>query len=379
MESYENQQSESFIKFFGDSDLDEAGDVILAQNGDLLICGSIKLSSSAEDIWVARLDIKGNSIWQTTIKDTLSQFAKAITESSDGNSIIISSSTQKIVNGITFTFLNLTKLNSRGELIDAASYNYPFSFVPKDMVLLNNNIFVLGNKTQENDFILQSPYDIFLFKLNSQMDSIWFRTYGGSNDDFAAQLILGENNTLNAIGSTNSFQNFNQALYNILFFQTDTNGLLKDKITLGATNNDFGTSICRTNDGNYVVSGYTNIFSKNIFYSAKIQAYSHQIFWQKSFEKSFSVSPNSIITDNNDFFSVGKADFIGNSDIFLAKLDNNGDTLFFRTIGAEGNENALNAALSESGGYFIIASSELKGNQIISLLKVSPNGDFLNY
>ncbi|MCK5538376.1 MAG: hypothetical protein KAI79_16230 [Bacteroidales bacterium] len=377
--SYEDQQKQSFIKFFGNSDLDEAGDVIIAQNGDYIICGAIKLNESEEDIWIARVDINGNTIWENTIKDTLSQFPKSIIETNNGE-IFISASTQKNIQGINYDLLEVAKFSESGILIDTSFFPHNYSYIPKDMVYLpDSNIYIIGNKQQDDSYILQAPFDIFLFNINTNLDSLWFRTYGGIENDEASQISKSEDNTLDIIGSTSSFAEYNQALSNILVFKTDSNGILKDKITLGGLNNDYGTSLCKTNTGNYVISGYTKMYSKNILYSAEISLFSHEIIWQKNYEMSYGIIPLKIINDNENFISVGQADFIGNTDIFLSKLDNNGDSLWFKTIGTEGSESALSSTVSQVGGYLIIATSEFKGNQIITLLKVSPNGDFLNY
>ncbi len=374
--NYDIHLKQSFIKFFGTSDMDQAGDIFVTNDKAYLITGSTKHTETSDDIYIAKLSQNGNTQWEVSPKDTLPQVGLAITQT-NSNEIFVAAQSQKIHLGVSYQQLEILKYSNSGILLDSTSYYFNFSLKPTDIMFnADSTLYILGNKQQNNYFELVPPFDIFLFKINLNMDSIWFRTYGGENNDIANQMIKSSTDRIDIIGSTSSFANYNQAQSNILIFETDSNGLLRDKITLGNLQNNYGQSLCKATDGAIILAAHTIENGKSILYSAKIQLYTHQKQWEKIFKKDYGIYPTIILNDNDNYFIAGKSQNVDNSDFFLAKLNNRGDSLWFHTLGTEGNEQILSGVLSPEGGYTIIGTTEFKGNQMISTLKISSDGNF---
>jgi len=194
-------------------------------------------------------------------------------------------------------------------------------------------------------------------------------------------MINGPNNNIRIVGSTSSFPSFDQAQSNMLVVETDSNGLLVDKITLGNLQNNYGYAICNSETNSVVVAGAMDLNNSKVLMAYKVELYSHNLIWEKNFGKKNDYLATTIVNDNENFFIAGSIYFVdnSNSDFMFLKLDETGDTLWTKTYGAEGNEEALSAILSPLGGYLIVGNSEFKTNQMITVIKLSPDGKLEKY
>jgi len=384
---YESTIKKTFIKFWGTSNIDEAKDVFLSNDEDYIISGAIynynleKDLDYGEDVFITKLSQSAVKKWTFTFSDTLDQIATAVTQTKF-NQVFAAVTTNKIKKGLNYKQIEVIKIAEDGTLIDSLTYNFDFSLYPTDILYQSDSsIFILGYKSQNNSFDLIPPYDIFLYKINLNLDSIWFRTYGGSNNDIANKMINGPNHNIRIVGSTSSFSSFEQAQSNILVIETDSNGLLVDKITLGNLQNNYGYAICNSETNRVVVAGAMDLNNSKVLMAYKVELYSHKLIWGINFGQKNDYIANTIVNDNENFFIAGSIYFVdnSNSDFMFLKLNQDGDTLWTKTYGAEGNEQALSAILSPLGGYLVVGNSEFKTNQMITTIKLSPDGKLEKY
>lgn len=147
--------------------------------------------------------------------------------------------------------------------------------------------------------------------------------------------------------------------------------------TYGGTHGDFGWSVQQTTDGGYIISGWTYSFgpgtpdSCNI-YIVKTDSLGDTL-WTKAFggtgdDRGYEVQQ----TTDGGYVVVGitKSFGGGDHDLWLLKIDMNGDTLWTKTYGGAGYEYGCSIQLTSDGGYIICG--EFGG---IWLLKTDANGD----
>ena len=384
---YESTIKKTFIKFLGTSDIDEAKDVFLSNDEDYIISGAIYNYNQetdldyGEDVYITKLSQSAVKKWTFTFSDTLDQVATAVTQTKF-NQVFAAVSTNKIKKGLNYNQIEVIKIAEDGTLIDSLTFDFNFSLYPSDILYQSDSsIFILGYKSQNNSFDLIPPYDVFLYKINLNLDSIWFRTYGGVDNDIANKMINGPNNNIRIVGSTSSFSSYGQAQSNMLIIETDSNGLLVDKITLGDLQNNYGYAICNSETNSVVVAGATDLNNSKVLMVYKVELFSHNLIWERKIGEKNDYIANTIVNDNENFFIAGSKYFVdnSNSDFMFLKLNQNGDTLWTKTYGAEGNEEALSAILSPLGGYLVVGNSEFKTNQMITALKLSPDGKLEKY
>ena len=85
-------------------------------------------------------------------------------------------------------------------------------------------------------------------------DTLWTRTFGGSNSDDGFSIRQTIDGGYIITGFTNSY---GAGAWDIYLLKCDMVGDLQWYNTFGGTNNDCGQCVQQTNDGGYIIAGYT--------------------------------------------------------------------------------------------------------------------------
>jgi hypothetical protein len=161
---------------------------------------------------------------------------------------------------------------------------------------------------------------------SADLDSIWVKYYGGSASDGFRRAIPTSDGGFIAVGYTYSF---GAGDVDVFVVKTDEHGDSLWMRAYGGASLDYGNGVCETSDGAYIVAGFTMSFGA------------------------------------------------GNEDIYLVKLDAAGDTLWTRTYGGSGSEEAKSVCFT-SDGYIVVAGltdSFGSGQNDVYVLKVDTDGD----
>ena len=140
--------------------------------------------------------------------------------------------------------------------------------------------------------------------------------------------------------------------------------------TYGGTGDDGGRAVKQTNDGGYIISGYTSSFDN--LYLLKSDG-NGILTWSKTYSGTASPKGESVIqTSDGGYFTTGEGNYIN-----LIKTDSNGDTLWTREIHeASGFCTAYSSLQTNDGGYIISGNAHGTGMGVdIYLLKLNAAGD----
>jgi hypothetical protein len=120
---------------------------------------------------------------------------------------------------------------------------------------------------------------------------------------------------------------------------------------------EFGWDIEQTSDGGYIIAGYTSSFGNGGWdtYVTKLNS-SGDTVWTKTVggidnDLAYGVEQS---TDGG-YIVVGTTYSFGagGSDVYLIKLDDNGDSLWAKTFGSASDDRGNDVALTGDGGYII--------------------------
>jgi hypothetical protein len=101
--------------------------------------------------------------------------------------------------------------------------------------------------------------DIWILKIGKDNgEIIWQKAFGGQYDDEARSAVVAENGDIIIAGTANSLVS-SSSTYDIWILRLDKDGNLKWQKVFGlpSSNADLASSICLSDDGNFVVAGYT--------------------------------------------------------------------------------------------------------------------------
>ncbi|MFA5033661.1 MAG: hypothetical protein WC614_11665 [bacterium] len=158
--------------------------------------------------------------------------------------------------------------------------------------------------------------------------------------------------------------------------------------TYGGINSDEGCCVCQTEDSNFIIAGSTNSFGagKSDIYVIKVDLNGDTI-WTKTYGGISNDYGEYICpTADNGFIITGYTGYTrytdyDSTDVCLIKIDGNGDTLWTRTYGGTGDDEGYSVQpISGGTDGFIIAGwtkSFGAGSRRAYLIRTNSSGDTL--
>jgi len=204
----------------------------------------------------------------------------------------------------------------------------------------------------------------------------WERNYGGTDYDAGYSVQQTTDGGYIVAGRTFSFGNQSQ----FYLVKTNASGDTLWTRTYGGAADDEGYSVQQTQDGGYIVAGYTGSFGNTAqVYLIKTNA-SGDTLWTRTyggpiFEYGYSVQQ----TQDTGYIVAGKTSYFGiPAQVYLVKTNASGDTLWTRTYGGPGGDNGESVRQTQDGGYIVAGGTNSFGDSLqVYLIKTNAFGDTL--
>jgi hypothetical protein len=208
----------------------------------------------------------------------------------------------------------------------------------------------------------QGDLDVYLVKTDSQGDTLWTRIYGGIDISEAYSIRLTSGNGYIIVGYTTSPITMSYEFY---VLRTSSVGDSLWARTYGGTDNDWARAIQLTADGGYIIAGYTYSFGAGNLdvYLVKIN-FLGDTLWTHTYggvgeDRAYSVQQ----TTNGGYIVAGitRSFGVGDQNIYLIRTDSMGDTLWTGIYGGEGGESAYAIEQTADEGYIIAGETDSFG------------------
>ena len=220
--------------------------------------------------------------------------------------------------------------------------------------------------------------DVYILKLDANGNKLWEKTFGGSDNDGALFIQQTIDGGYIVAGYTKSY---GSGWYNAYLLKLDGAGNKVWEKVFGGSSWDEARSIQQTNDGGYVVAGYTSSFGAGSYdvYVLKLDTSGKEV-WSKTFGGSSDDLAWSIQQTNDGGYIVAgytKSFGAGSEDVYILKLDANGNKLWEKTFGGSYDERAYCIQQTRDGGYIVAGytSSFGVGNYDVYIIKMDANGN----
>lgn len=170
--------------------------------------------------------------------------------------------------------------------------------------------------------------DVCVVKLNLNGDTLWTKLLGGTLDDKGFCIESTEDNGCIIAAATYSTYgqiSINYGEYDYWIVKLDANGNIQWEKTYGGSANDYAKSIKRTSDNGYIINGWT------------------------CSEDGFVHGIHSLLTP----------------DMWIIKININGDTLWTKCLGGTRDDNGYNIAELSDGNYIATGDTDSDDGDVI--------------
>lgn len=320
------------------------------------------------DVFLLKLDEWGNDIWLRTFGGKGLDWGMYVQQTSD-NCFIVIGLTRSFGSGETDVWLLKTDEDGQ-ELWNCTFGGEKLDEGHSGMETDDGGYIILG-VTQS---FVPEKNDYWVIKTDKDGIETWNYTYGGIGWDLGMSIQQTHDNGYIMTGATDVSPDGSHQI-DLGLIKIDSEGMLVWEKTFGTQRfQDQGLSVKQTSDGGYVLTGVIKAFQDSWkggdAWLIKTDPQGNKE-WDKifgGFESDVAVSV--IETSDQGYVVLGKTDSFGAGkyDLFLMKLDNEGDELWDITFGGNRNEecmgsNSVQQILHE--GYIIVGATESFGDSKI--------------
>jgi hypothetical protein len=236
-------------KIFDKDENDIAYSIIQTEDGGYTVAGSAGVRVWGEtNCWVIKLDAKGNMEWDNNFGGTGWDEIYSIIQTKDGSFITTGCVWSK---GAGRGDVRVAKLNKRGNLVWDKTFGGSENDEAHSIIQTNDGGYAVAGFTVSED---TGDRDFWVIKLDKDGNKVWDKTFGGTSEDWANSIIQTKNGDYIVAGWTKSI---GAGKTDVWIVKLDKRGNLVWDKTFGGSENDEAHSIIQTGDGGYVVAGWT--------------------------------------------------------------------------------------------------------------------------
>jgi len=199
-------------------------------------------------------------------------------------------------------------------------------------------------------------------------------TYGGDKSDEGNELLQTADGGYVVVGSTTSFGAGGEDAWLLKLNADGTTAWTK---TYGGTEDDRAHSIVQTDDGGFVVAGHTRSFGSGLADAWLLKLNSAGgIVWEKTYGGTGTdIALDIVRAEGGGFVVAGQTDSsgAGSTDIWVIKLDDDGDVVWQKTYGGTDSDHARDIQQTVDGGYVVAGSTSSFGSDAW-ILKLEGDG-----
>ncbi len=373
-------------KCLGGTGIEMASAIQNTTDGGYIIAGSTTESNDGDvsgnhgfhDGWVVKLSNAGILQWQKTLGGVFDDNLNAIQKTSDGGYIVIGTTTSSDINlsgidgdGDYF----IVKISTSGVVEWQKALGGTSNEMGLNIVQTTDGGYILAGQTNSNDGNVSGNHgngDAWVVKLSNSGNMEWQKCFGGTANDFASSIQQTSDNGFILAGTTGSNDgnvSGNHGSVDAWVVKLSSSGNLEWQKSLGGTFEDHAKSIKQTQNGGYILTGYTvsidgDVTGSNGGINAWVVKLSllGDIQWQKTFGgTSYDYAYSIQLATDGGYIIAGYTQsndgdvsgYHGVGDVWVVKLSNIGMIQWQKCLGGTSYDSATCIQPTADGGYII--------------------------
>ena len=378
----------TYMQAMGGPSFERGEDVVELTDGGIAVVGySTSFGNGSDDILVMKLDANGELLWAKMLEGWGSEKGFGIVETTDGGIALTGSSTGFSTVGEADVLV--AKVDADGSLLWARTIGgVSAEQCYRIAEATDGSLLLVG----ESESFGAGGTDALVVKLDLQGELLWFRTFGGTGDDYARAVAVAPDGSVAVIGFTNS--NRSSSAYDVLVFALDADGdvLWSETIYAEATSQTWW-DIEPTADDGWACIGFTTAFG-----SGDADILTFRLGNDGQLLQAITVGGAAtdygygiVETSDAELVLVGYSHSFGDdnstrADAFLAKLHANGTLAWARLVGANGTEDtdpieeAFAVVAASTGTLLLVGHTQSVGigSDSVLLAQFTSDGNISN-
>jgi len=323
-------------------------------DGGYILTGSISFVGE-DDVLLLKTDALGNFLWQTSFGDPGAggDWGTDVEVASDGGYLILGATDSlEIPPGLGGLYLIRT--DSQGGLLWERTCGGMYAAEVKET---GDGGYVAVGTTPglDNGHVdSDTDWDMYLVKVGGQGNLLWSKVYGHTKEDYGASVDLTPDGGY-ILAGTSTFSPDTD----VLIVKVDAEGAVEWERTLDLGEGEHGYGIQSSPLGGFLVAagGYTYGPDLRVLWSHYLVRLDGggEVLWTKTLQdlgrtdvERFLVTP-----DGGCVLAGGTWTSDGDSDVYLARTDPDGNLLWERTFGGSWRQFAESVEPASDGGYII--------------------------
>jgi len=235
--------------------------------------------------------------------------------------------------------------------------------------------FIIGGETIS---FSSGSYDAFLIKTDKSGKEEWNKTFGGSAKDGCRAVIQTDDGGYILTGYADSY---GYPGHDFWLIRTDENGDELWNYTFGGQSSDAAVSVIKTSDGDFVMAGYsyTNSYGGKDVWIVKTDENGDEL-WNYHYGGIGNDQGMSLVESNDGGYVIAgytTSSGSGGTDMWLVKIDIDGGYEWDQCFGGSEDDWAGSIDLTLDGGYIISGDTKSYGNGgfDVWMIKTDSNGN----
>jgi len=400
-----------WVTTFGGSNEDDATSIVQSNDGGFMVLGNTRSTdgditgknSPDMDYWLLKLDANGEKVWDKIYGGSEDDKAANIAKTTDGGYIIsgyTSSNDGDVSENAGFHDYWIVKIDGSGVIQWEKSWGFEGDDRGFRVIQTSDGGyfatgfldvgFVEGDEgndltdNQNNRASQHSLGDYWGIKMDADGNKIWRRYFGGSHVDQGKDVIETDDGGFLLIGiSESSDYDVSNArgANDFWIVKVNAGGDMQWEKSLGGSESDFGYSVVKSADGNFIITGDTrsNDFDVSTLkgnadvWVVKFSSSNGSIIWEKSyggtdFDSSRGITKLTngkyLISGNSRSSNMDVASNNGNNDAWSFIIDENGNLEFEINVGGSNIDFAFDAVETTDHKLIIVGSTSSNDNDI---------------
>ena len=253
--------------------------IIETTDGGFLISGSTRsndgdlagqITHGGNDAWIVKLNSNGDMAWQKTYGGSLNETANSIIPASGGNYLV--SATSNSIDGDLSAQVHhggndcwIFKINDNGDLLWQKTYGGSGNEGAEDILPAPDGSYVFSAATTSNNGDVSSNHggsDAWVVKIAADGTKLWQKCFGGTDVDNALLKDIDAAGKILLVGYTFNKNNGDisggsKGSEDMWALQLDASGNKLTSAALGGNSDDTGVDAVATPDGMYMSIGRT--------------------------------------------------------------------------------------------------------------------------